>query len=55
MEILPNWKQDYNLNPPIVIFGLALMGFSSSISFSLIHMQLFKRSWNVKEENKQSL
>ena len=54
-ELLTTWKEDYSLNPSIAIFGLALMGFSTSISFSLIHMQLFKRSWNTKDGKKHTL
>lgn len=49
-EMLTTWKEDYNLNPGIAIFGLALMGFSTSLVFSLALMQLFKRSWNKNNQ-----
>lgn len=54
-EMLTMWKEDYDLKPGTVIFGLTLMGFSTSLVFSLIHMQLFKRSWNTKEGKKHTL
>lgn len=54
-EMLTTWKEDYDVQPGTVIIGLTLMGFSTSLVFSLIHMQLFKRSWNTKEGKKHTL
>jgi len=54
-EILTAWKEGYNLSPNIVVFGLVLMGLSISLVFSLIHMQLFKKSWNTQKGEKHTL
>jgi len=54
-EMLTTWEEDYELRPGVVIMGLALMGFSTSLVFSLIHMQLFKPTWNTAEGKKHTL
>lgn len=55
MEMLTTWEKDYSLEPISAIFGLALMGFSISLVFSLSFMQLFKRTWNTEEGKKHQL
>jgi len=54
-QMLTTWAEDYELRPGVVLLGLALMGFSTSLVFSLVHMQLFKPSWNTKEGKKHTL
>lgn len=54
-ELLTTWEEEYDLRVGPVILGVALMGFSTSLIFSLIHMQLFKPSWNTKEGKKHTL
>lgn len=54
-ELLTTWTTDYDLKPGLAMLGLALMGFSTSIIFSLLLMQLFKRTWNTKEGREHRL
>ena len=54
-ELLTTWKEEYDLRVGPVILGIALMGISTSLVFSLVHMQLFKPSWNTKEGKKHTL
>ncbi|MER3375024.1 MAG: DUF4199 domain-containing protein [Allomuricauda sp.] len=54
-EMLTVWKEGYSITPNIVVFGLVLMGLSTSLVFSLIHMQLFKKSWNTEKGEKHTL
>lgn len=54
-EMLTTWKEEYGLGAGMAIMGLALMGFSTSLVFSLIHMQLFKPTWNTAEGKKHRL
>jgi len=54
-DLISMWATFYNTNIGIVLFTIALMGFSTSIVLALAYMQLFKDSWNTKEAKKHTL
>ncbi|SDR83401.1 Protein of unknown function [Christiangramia echinicola] len=54
-QLISMWATFYNTNIGIVLFTIALMGFSTSIVLALAYMQLFKDSWNTKEAKKHTL
>jgi phosphatidylglycerophosphate synthase len=54
-ELITMWRTEYDTNIGIVLFGVALMGFATSVVLTLSFMQYFKRSWNTKEGQEQTL
>lgn len=48
-ELIVMWASYYGTGLGIVLFTVALMGFSTSIVLALAYMQIFKDSWNTKE------
>lgn len=54
-ELISMWRTEYDTNIGIVLFGVALMGFATSVVLTLAFMQYFKRSWNTKEGQEQTL
>ncbi|MDT0643109.1 DUF4199 domain-containing protein [Zunongwangia sp. F363] len=54
-ELVGMWESEYETPLGLVIFGVALMGASTTVALTLTYMQLFKRSWNTKEGNKHRL
>ncbi len=53
-QLINMWATFYNTNIGIVLFTIALMGFSTSIVLALAYMQLFKDSWNTKKAKKHT-
>lgn len=54
-ELLTVWETDWFINIGMVLFTVALMGFSTTIVLTLAYMQWFKRSWNTKEGQEHTL
>ncbi|MDX1427260.1 MAG: DUF4199 domain-containing protein [Salegentibacter mishustinae] len=54
-QMINMWATFYNTNIGIVLFTIAMMGFSTSVVLALAYMQLFKDSWNTKEAKKHTL
>ncbi len=52
-ELLPVGEKNYDLKPGMTLFGLASMGITTSLTFSLLYMQWFKSSRNIKVVKEQ--
>lgn len=54
-QLLEMWESDWYINIGMLIFTVALMGFATSVVFTLAFMQFLKDSWNTKEGREHTL
>ncbi len=54
-QLISMWATFYSTTIGMVLFTIALMGFSTSIVLALAYMQLFKDSWNTTEAKKHTM
>lgn len=54
-QLISMWATFYSTDIASVLFTVALMGFSTSITLALTYMQLFKDSWNTASSKKHTL
>lgn len=54
-QLISMWATFYRTTIGMVLFTIALMGFSTSIVLALAYMQLFKDSWNTKQAKEHTL
>lgn len=53
-QLLEVFKGDYNVGVGLVTFVVAIMGFATTVVLTLTCMQLFKKSRNIKINNKDN-
>lgn len=54
-ELITMWETEWFVNIGLVVFVVALMGFTTTFVLTLSFMQLLKDSWNTKEANEHTL
>ena len=48
-ELLTVFKSNYNVSVGLVTFVVAIMGFATTVILTLTFMQIFKKSWNIPQ------
>lgn len=54
-QLISMWATFYSTDLGSVLFTIALMGVSTSVTLALTYMQLFKDSWNTKDAKKHTV